>query len=109
FENPTPWSNFLSLFAIFAIPSALTYTYGRLVRNQRHGWAIWSAMFALFLAGTAGTYRARAAGNPIHAERGIDIAAHDGNPGGNMEGKETRFGIANSALYAVVTTDASCG
>jgi len=109
FENPTPWSNFLSIFAIFAIPSALTYTYGRIVRNQRHGWALWSAMFALFIVGIAVTYRAEAAGNPIHAERGVDIVAGSGNPGGNMEGKETRFGIANSALYAVITTAASCG
>jgi K+-transporting ATPase ATPase A chain len=109
FESPTPWTNFLSVFAIFVIPSALTYTYGRMVRSQRHGWAIWSAMFALFMAGTAVAYSAEAAGNPIHAERGVDITPSAGNPGGNMEGKEVRFGLANSALYAVVTTDASCG
>jgi K+-transporting ATPase ATPase A chain len=109
FENPTPWSNFLSIVAILAIPSALTYTYGRIVRNQRHGWALWSAMFALFIAGVAVTYGAEGAGNPIHAERGVDVAAGGGNPGGNMEGKEVRFGIANSALYAVITTAASCG
>jgi K+-transporting ATPase ATPase A chain len=109
FENPTPWSNFLSIFAILAIPSALTYTYGRIVRNQRHGWAIWSAMFALFISGVAVSYSAEAAGNSIHADRGVDVVAAGGNPGGNMEGKETRFGIANSALYAVITTSASCG
>jgi K+-transporting ATPase ATPase A chain len=109
FENPTPWSNFWSMVAIFAIPSALTYLLGRMVRNQRHGWAVWSAMAVLFLGGVATTYWAEAAGNPIHAARGVDVAASATNPGGNMEGKETRFGVAASALYAVVTTDASCG
>ncbi len=109
FENPTPWTNFWSMLAIFAIPSAMTYLLGRMVRNQRHGWALWSAMFMLFLAGVTTAYRAEALGNPIHAARGVDVAASAGNPGGNMEGKEVRFGIANSALYATVTTDASCG
>jgi K+-transporting ATPase ATPase A chain len=109
FENPTPWSNFWSLVSIFAIPSALTYLLGRMVRNQRHGWAVWTAMFVLFLAGVTTTYWAEARGNPIHAARGVDVVASDQNPGGNMEGKEQRFGIANSALYATVTTDASCG
>jgi K+-transporting ATPase ATPase A chain len=109
FENPTPWSNFLSLFMIFAIPSALVYAFGRMVKNVRHGWAVWAAMFLLFIGGTTVTYWAEARGNPIHAARGIDVATSDVNPGGNMEGKETRFGIAASALYAVVTTDASCG
>jgi potassium-transporting ATPase potassium-binding subunit len=109
FENPTPWSNFWSLFTIFAIPSALTYLLGRMVRNQRHGWAVWAAMFVLFLVGVTTAYWAEARGNPIHAARGVDVVASAGNPGGNMEGKEVRFGIANSALYATVTTDASCG
>jgi len=109
FENPTPWSNFLSMVAIFAIPAGLTFMFGRMAQNQRHGWALWAAMFALFIAGTATAYWAEARGNPIHAARGVDIAASSVNPGGNMEGKEVRFGIANSALYAVVTTDASCG
>ena len=109
FENPTPWSNFWSMFAIFLIPSALTYLLGRLVRNQRHGWALWSAMFVLFLVGVTTAYWAEARGNPIHAARGVDVVASAGNPGGNMEGKEVRFGIVNSALYATVTTDASCG
>ncbi len=109
FENPTPWSNFWSMFAIFLIPSAFTYLLGRLVRNQRHGWALWSAMFVLFLVGVTTVYWAEARGNPIHAARGVDVVASAGNPGGNMEGKEVRFGIANSALYATVTTDASCG
>jgi potassium-transporting ATPase potassium-binding subunit len=109
FENPTPFTNLLSLVMIFAIPSALTYTYGRMVKNQKHGWAIWSAMFALFLAGTSVAYWAEARGNPIHAARGDDVPASATQPGGNMEGKEVRFGIASSALYAVVTTAASCG
>ena len=109
FENPTPWTNFWSMFAIFAIPSAFTYLLGRMVRNQRHGWALWAAMFVLFLGGVTTAYWAEARGNPIHAARGVDIVASADNPGGNMEGKEVRFGIANSALYATVTTDASCG
>jgi potassium-transporting ATPase potassium-binding subunit len=109
FENPTPWSNFWSMFTIFLIPSALTYLLGRLVHNQRHGWALWAAMFVLFVAGVTTAYWAEAHGNPIHAARGVDVVASAGNPGGNMEGKEVRFGIANSALYATVTTDASCG
>jgi K+-transporting ATPase ATPase A chain len=103
FENPTPWTNFLSVFSIFIIPAGLTYTFGRMVKNQKHGWALWAAMFVLFSAGVTTAYWAEARGNPIHIARGIDAA------GGNMEGKEVRFGIANSALYATVTTDASCG
>jgi K+-transporting ATPase ATPase A chain len=109
FENPTPWTNFCSMVAIFAIPSAFTYLLGRMVRNQRHGWALWAAMLVLFLGGVTTAYWAEARGNPIHAARGVDVVASAGNPGGNMEGKEVRFGIANSALYATVTTDASCG
>ena len=109
FENPTPWTNFWSMFTIFMIPSALTYLLGRMVRSQKHGWAVWSAMFAIFFAGVTTAYWAEARGNPIHAARGVDIASSATNPGGNMEGKEVRFGIANSALYATVTTDASCG
>ena len=109
FENPTPWSNFLSMIAIFVIPAGLTYTLGRMVKHQRHGWAVWAAMFILFFAGTATAYWAEARGNPIHAERGLDIKASALQPGGNMEGKEVRFGIVASALFAVITTDASCG
>jgi potassium-transporting ATPase potassium-binding subunit len=109
FENPTPWSNFWQIFVIFAIPSALTYMLGRMVKSQRHGWAVWATMFVLFFAGVTTAYWAEARGNPIHALRGIDVATTATNPGGNMEGKEVRFGIANSALYATVTTDASCG
>ena len=109
FENPTPWTNLWSMFLIFMIPSALTWLLGRMTRSQRHGWAVWSAMSALFLAGTTVAYRAEARGNPIHEARGLDLATTAENPGGNMEGKEVRFGIANSALYAAVTTAASCG
>jgi len=109
FENPTPWSNFLEMLAIFIIPAGLTYTLGRMVKHQRHGWAVWAAMFVLFFAGTTTAYWAEARGNPIHAERGLDIKASALQPGGNMEGKEVRFGIVASALFAVVTTDASCG
>jgi len=103
FENPTPLSNFLQMLSIFAIPSALTYMLGRMVKNQRHGWAIWAAMAAMFLAGTLVCWKAEASGNPIH--QALGVAAVDGN----MEGKEVRFGIFNSALFATVTTDASCG
>jgi potassium-transporting ATPase potassium-binding subunit len=109
FENPTPWSNFLQMIAIFVIPAGLTYTLGRMVKHQRHGWAIWAAMFILFFAGTTTAYWAEARGNPIHAAEGLDVKASSLQSGGNMEGKEVRFGIANSALFAVITTDASCG
>ena len=109
FENPTPWSNFWSMITIFMIPSALVYLLGRMARNVKHGWSVWAAMFVLFFGGVSATYWAEARGNPIHAARGIDVATTEINPGGNMEGKEVRFGIANSALFAVVTTDASCG
>jgi K+-transporting ATPase ATPase A chain len=103
FENPTPLSNFLQILSIFAIPSALTYYLGRMVKNQRHGWAVWGAMFAMFFAGVLVAWQAEASGNPIHQKLGV--AAADGN----MEGKEVRFGIFNSALFATITTDASCG
>lgn len=103
FENPTPFTNFWSMFTIFAIPSALTWLLGRMTKHQRHGWAVWAAMFVLFFAGVTATYWAEARGNPTHVARGIAPAD------GNMEGKEVRFGIVNSALYATVTTDASCG
>jgi potassium-transporting ATPase potassium-binding subunit len=103
FENPTPLSNFIQMLSIFAIPSALTYYLGRMVRNQRHGWTVWAAMAIVFLAGVVVCWGAEAAGNPIMHHLGVDRA------GGNMEGKEVRFGIFNSALFATVTTDASCG
>ncbi|HEY4984797.1 MAG TPA: potassium-transporting ATPase subunit KdpA [Verrucomicrobiae bacterium] len=103
FENPTPLSNFFQMLSIFAIGSGLTYYLGRMVKNQKHGWSVWAAMVTLFLAGTLLCWWAEARGNPIHQQLGI--AAADGN----MEGKEVRFGIFNSALFATVTTDASCG
>jgi K+-transporting ATPase ATPase A chain len=107
FENPTPFSNFFEMVLIFAIPSGLTYTLGRMTGSQRHGWAVWGAMAFLFLAGAATTYWAEARGNPLLA--GTNQKASTLQSGGNMEGKEVRFGIANSALFATVTTDASCG
>jgi potassium-transporting ATPase potassium-binding subunit len=107
FENPTPFANFFELLLIFAIPSALTYTLGRMTGSQRHGWAVWAAMAFLFLVGVTATYWAEARGNPELAR--VDQAASTVQSGGNMEGKEVRFGIANSALWATVTTDASCG
>ena len=109
FENPTPWTNLWSVCLIFAIPSGLVWMFGKMVGNVRHGWAVWTAMFVLFFGGVTTAYWAEARGNPIHAARGLAIAATATQSGGNMEGKEVRFGIANSALYATVTTDASCG
>jgi K+-transporting ATPase ATPase A chain len=103
FENPTPLSNFLQMLSIFSIGSGLTYYLGRMTKNQKHGWAVWITMLVLFLAGTLAAWHYEAAGNPIHQQLGI--AAADGN----MEGKEVRFGIFNSALFATITTDASCG
>ena len=107
FENPTPLSNFFQMLLIFAIPSGLTYTLGRMTGSRRHGWAVWSAMAALFLAGVVVAYSSEARGNPLLA--GVNTRASDSQSGGNMEGKEVRFGIANSALFTTVTTDASCG
>ena len=103
FENPTPLSNFVQMLSIFAIGSGLTYYLGRMVKNQKHGWAVWSAMTILFLAGTLFCWWAEVKGNPIHQQLGVAVAD------GNMEGKEVRFGLFNSALFATVTTDASCG
>jgi K+-transporting ATPase ATPase A chain len=107
FENPTPLSNFLQMLSIFAIPAGLTYTLGRMTGSPRHGWAVWAAMAILFLCGVTTAYWAEARGNPLL--HGVDQHATAMQPGGNMEGKEVRFGIANSALFATVTTDASCG
>src|SRR5215471_843404 len=113
FENPTPLSNFIQIVAIFAIGSGLTYTLGRMTGNQRHGWAVFSAMTILFLAGFFVAYYFEARGNPNFDKFAISQAAVDTRraeqAGGNMEGKEVRFGIANSALFATITTDASCG
>ena len=107
FENPTPLSNFLQMLSIFAIPAGLTYTLGRMTGSQRHGWAVWAAMAVLFLCGVATAYWAEARGNPLL--HGVDQHATAMQSGGNMEGKEVRFGIADSALFATITTDASCG
>jgi potassium-transporting ATPase potassium-binding subunit len=103
FENPTPLSNFIQMLSIFSIGSGLTYYLGRMVKNQKHGWTVWAAMTLLFVGGVLLAWHAEDAGNPIHQHLGV--AAMDGN----MEGKEVRFGIFNSALFATITTDASCG
>ncbi len=103
FENPTPLSNFIQMLSIFSIGSGLTYYLGRMVKNQKHGWTLWAVMMALFLAGVLLCWWAEAAGNPIHHKLGLAVTD------GNMEGKEVRFGIFNSALFATITTDASCG
>jgi K+-transporting ATPase ATPase A chain len=107
FENPTPLSNYLQMLSIFLIPAGLTYTLGRMTGSQRHGWAVWAAMAFLFLCGVTIAYWAEARGNPLL--KGADQQVSALQPGGNMEGKEVRFGIADSALFATVTTDASCG
>jgi len=107
FENPTPLSNLIELVSIFAIGAGLTYTLGRMTGSPRHGWAVWAAMAILFFAGVTVAYWAEAGGNPLLADTNQRATALQ--PGGNMEGKEVRFGIANTALWATVTTDASCG
>jgi potassium-transporting ATPase potassium-binding subunit len=109
FENPTPLSNFIQLLSIFVIPAGLTYTFGKMVKDTRQGWALFAAMSILFLAGVVVSYSAEQYGNPILTALGIESHPTATQPGGNMEGKEVRFGIANSALFATVTTDASCG
>jgi len=110
FENPTPLTNFVQMLSIFLIPAGLCYTFGKLVRDTRQGWAIWAAMYVLFFAGVLTCYGFEAAGNPNLARQGAETStAVLGDLGGNMEGKEVRFGLANSALFATVTTDASCG
>jgi K+-transporting ATPase ATPase A chain len=103
FENPTPLTNLFEMVLIFAIPAALTYTYGRMARDARQGWAIFAAMAVLFAAGVTVAYRSEAQPNAALASLAVDHGA------GNMEGKEIRFGVVNSALFATVTTDASCG
>jgi len=109
FENPTPFANFLQMIYIFIIPAGLTYTFGKMVKDTRQGWALFAAMSVLFLSGVFVTYASEASGNPNLTKLGVQTAATDTQSGGNMEGKETRFGIANSALFTVITTDASCG
>ena len=107
FENPTPLTNFIGMLAIFAISASLTYTLGRMTGSQKHGWAVFAAMSVLFFAGIAITYWAEAKGNPLLAN--VDQQASSMQAGGNMEGKEVRFGVANTSLWATVTTAASCG
>ena len=107
FENPTPVTNLIEMFAIFAIGSGLTYTLGRMTGSQRHGWAVWAAMAILFVAGVTVAYWAEARGNPLLAGTNQHVSAMQA--GGNMEGKEVRFGMAASTLFATATTDASCG
>src|SRR5579863_5013294 len=109
FENPTPFSNMFQMFLIFLIPGALTYAFGKMVRDTRQGWALFGAMSVLWLAGVVVAYNYEQRGTPMLAKAGIELSDIGGQTGGNMEGKETRFGIADSALFATVTTDASCG
>jgi K+-transporting ATPase ATPase A chain len=109
FENPTPLTNVLAMFGIFAISSGLTYTLGSMTGSRRHGWAVWGAMAFLFLAGVTVAYWAEARGNPLLTKVGADQSVTALQPGGNMEGKEVRFGVASTALFATATTDASCG
>ena len=109
FENPTPLTNFFEMWLIFAIPGALTYTFGRMVGDTRQGWAIFAAFSVMFLAGVLVCYGFEQSGNPILAKLGLQTAATSGQTGGNMEGKEVRFGITNSTLFATITTDTSCG
>lgn len=109
YENPTPLSNFLQVLAIFIIPAGLTYTFGRFVGNQKQGWVLFAAMLILFVAGVSGIYWAEHTGNPILSHIGVNQTLSAAQSGGNMEGKEVRFGISGSALFATATTDASCG
>lgn len=109
FENPTPDTNFFEMLAILAISSGLTYTFGNMVGDTRQGWALFAAMLIMAVAGAFICYRAEAGGNPILAKLGVETTATRNQPGGNMEGKEVRFGIASSALWATATTDASNG
>ncbi len=107
FENPTPLTNFIEMFSIFTIGAGLTYTLGRMTGSQAHGWAVWAAMAVMFIAGVTVAYWAEARGNPLL--HGVSQQATAMQAGGNMEGKEVRFGIADSALFGTITTDASCG
>jgi len=109
YENPNPLTNFLEALVIFVIPAGLTYTFGKFVENQKQGWALFAAMMILFLAGVSGIFWAEQKGNPILSHIGVNQTMSSLQPGGNMVGKEVRFGIAGSALFATATTDASCG
>lgn len=107
FENPTPFTNLIEMLAIFAISAGLTYTLGRMTGSQKHGWAIFAAMAALLVVGVAVSYWAEAKGNPLLAN--LHEPPSPMQPAGNMEGKEVRFGVANTSLWATITTAASCG
>jgi potassium-transporting ATPase potassium-binding subunit len=109
FENPTPLTNFVQMLMIFVIPAGLMYTFGKMVGDTRQGWALFAAASVMFLAGVFVCYPAEQGGNPLLAKQGIQTTASATQAGGNMEGKETRFGIASTALFATITTDASCG
>ena len=108
-ENPTPLSNFVQVLSIFAIPGALCVTLGEMVKNRRHGWAVFAAMTVIAVLGVMTVAHFEQGGNPLLAREGVAQAVGALHPGGNMEGKELRFGVADSALFATVTTDASCG
>lgn len=109
YENPTALSNFVQMLSIFLIPAALCFTFGQMVSDRRQGWSVLIAMFVLFVAGAIAAMHYEQQGNPQLASLGVDQSVHAGQAGGNMEGKEVRFGIADSALFATITTDASCG
>lgn len=109
YENPTPLANFLQMLLIFCIPAGLTYTFGKMVKDTRQGWAIFAAMAIMFFAGVFVLYAAEQHGNPTIANMGVEHAYTGAQSGGNMEGKEVRFGNATTSLFATVTTDASCG
>ncbi|MFB3779380.1 MAG: potassium-transporting ATPase subunit KdpA [Bryobacteraceae bacterium] len=109
FENPTPLTNLFEMWLLLVISGSLAYTFGRMVGDTRQGWAILAAFLIMAMAGTFACYGFEAAGNPILARLGLQTAATTGQSGGNMEGKEVRFGVVNSALWATITTDASCG
>jgi K+-transporting ATPase ATPase A chain len=109
FENPSPFTNFIEMLAIFAIGAGLTYTLGRMTGSPKHGWAVLAAMVLVFLGGVVVAYWAEARGNPILSSAGVDQSITASQTGGNMEGKDVRFGLTNSALFTTATTDASCG
>ncbi|MBC7995257.1 MAG: potassium-transporting ATPase subunit KdpA [Rhizobacter sp.] len=109
FENPTALSNFVQMLLIFLIPAGLCFTFGRMVQDQRQGWTIFVAMFVLFIAGAVAAMSFEQQGNPQFAALGVDQTVSSTQPGGNMEGKEARYGIAASGLFATITTAASCG
>ena len=109
YENPTPLSNMIQMLLLFSLGAGLTYTFGKMVGDTRQGWAIFAAMAIMFVIGVFICYTAEQSGNPILSKMGVEHVYTRSQPGGNMEGKEVRFGNAASTLFATVTTDASCG